>query len=410
MKTLKIFFYTLLAIFIGTITSCSSDETLDNVDNETNILSPLTVNVSLEDIETRGNLSMGSGTKVKYAWYSDDIIWAYSPNNNWYNKLYPAPVSGSNNYGDTNMPFSSKADETVKYDENETLIVILSGDKEGNTTKLGEKEDSNTLTFNRPTSSNTQRSNPDNALVITSGNDENRFSVSGNPYFLMATCCKVSGEGILSKFQGGTGSINVRGFIPLLRLNIPATSDDDAKDLSKLNYTITLTLKEGENSEGYPDNIKLKYLQSSSLSEKNVFEYTDDPITWGNPLNITLTSDATVNADKSSSIWNSEATTTKNTDKEGHIYIPFPALQYSKISVSVKVEAPASVTDESLTSLCKTYTYTVENVNGIKLTLDKESANKYYNIGDIWTRTSSEPSAAPARIKAGNGWVVTENE
>lgn len=409
MKTLNLFLYTLLVMFIGINCSCSSDETLISDDNEKNDLPPLTANISLEDIETRGNLSMAAGNKVKYRWFEDDILWAYYASENWYNKLYPTP-GNKKDYGNTRMYFSTKSDETVKYSSTEPLIIILSGDKYGNNIKPGESQ-SDVLTFNRyPIKSNPQVTNiDDNALAITAGNDANRFTTSGNPYFLMATCCSVSETGQLSEYEtGGTGSINVRGYIPLLRVNIPAADNVDAQELSKLNYTITMTLKEGEN-EGYPKQIKLKFLPSNNLTKDKVFEYADNPIVWDEkPLTITLKADAEKAVDKSATIWNCGGG--ENADYEGHIYLPFPAREYSKITVAIKVEAPESVTDGNLVALCKTYTYTAENIDGIKLDLGKNNANAYYNIGDIWTRTSSTSSSAPAKVKASNGWVVTENE
>lgn len=405
MKTLKILYsITALLAFSALTFSCSS-ENEENLNNGNEELKPISVYLSSDedDMNTRTSLSI-TQYYVKYGWYSDDIVWAYSPSKKYYNKLIPIE-DNSAKYGNTEMHFKSEG--TVDYTNNERLILLYSGDKTGNTSNPGTGETGMTeasLSFSRAES--------DNKMVFIYGNKTKPYSDDGNSFSIKGISGVVT-DGVFTKKK-----LNLVNVMPKLCFNIPAINEKDVTELSKLDYKIIVELKTSENSNaGYPDKVKLKLNTSVNDDDYPVFLYQENnAIEWGDPLKVKYEANGTEINKKSSSLWKAE-TNSKDVDNyRGYIFIPFPVIEsYAKLTVRVRIEYNGTENlSDDIKSLCKTYTFEKENItfeaNNKKGILYADNTSKIYDIGSIWTRTSSEPSAAPARIKAGNGWVVTENE
>lgn len=401
MKTINILNSIIAFSTFSILTFSCSSENEEGVDESNVGLKSISVNLSLDENEenTRTSLLIKSDN-IQSKWYSDDIVWAYSPAKKYYNKLVPIE-DNSASFGQTEMHFISEG--TVDYENGEMLILVYSGDKTGNTSKPGTGEGiltDSSLSFNR--------ASDDNTMAIIYGNSDNHYSDTGNSFSVRGVAGTVT-DGLFN-----ASKLNMVSAMPKLRFSIPAIDTDDVESLSKLDYKIIVTLEnnDGTENKGFPKTVKLNFLEGNDLKEQSVFGYPEtDAITWGDDLKIKYTSNATERNAKSSSLWNYTETGKADDDIDlykGYIFIPFPAINYTKLTVRVRVENNSGETlTEDLNNLCKTYTFTND---GISLSLKKDYANRIYDIGSIWTRTSSEPSAAPARIKAGNGWVVTENE
>ncbi len=380
---------------VSGMASCSSDDNEDGIGggNEGSKLAPITVKLSAADGDgTRAALSNNVVGKVKNKWYEEDIVWAYSPSKHYYNKLKPSADEHAQE-GYTEMTFHSEGD--VDYTVGERLILLYSGDKDGNASNPGNGDN------NPATGENTvifERSENGNDMFFLWGNDTRHFADNyidangkdrGNPYHMKTASATILDNGNLA--NGNDSKINLRSYIPLLRITLPATDFNNAQELAKLDYKITLRMKQGDNI-GYPSKLTFEYLTGNALKYQDCLQYVaDNPVEWdNNDLVLTLTHNGTTDWDKSSSIWydNTGENGYDNVNKPaGQILIPFPALEYDDMSIKVEVTNPDNVS--GLDAFVGTYVYTLPAGSTFHFDLTDEKANAVYPLGNVWTNGSN---------------------
>lgn len=397
MKTLKIFAYMFaLACFSGAVSSCSSDDVEDNGEDVTPVLPAISGAISVADgNDTRGSMKYNSDkTALKLTWYADDYVWAYSPSKQFYNKLVPAP---GQDFG-TGTSFNFVSEGNVNYTPGERLILIYSGYKTDDSQSSGAEKEVKEITFKK-------RENT--TLAIICGNSEKGrvFSDEGNYFFFKASSGTIDATGKLTK------DADLRSYMPLLRVGIPASDAADAEKLGKLDYTIKVSAKIlDETNEGFPESVTYSLLDATTgLSKNKTLAYPDKYYTWGDPYVHSLTENNASPALKSYSLWHDKAENTK-LELNGYVFIPIPALNYTELNVVVTVSDPDG--NSGLADKCGTYSYKTTNFTVVDkddketkyYTLDatafkKEIVNRVLQLGNIWSRGTET---------AGKAWTFTK--
>lgn len=389
MKTLKIFAYMFaLACFSGAVSSCSSDDVEDNGEDVTPVLPAISGAISVADgNDTRGSMKYNTDGSLKLTWYADDYVWAYSPSKQFYNKLVPEP---NQDFG-TGTTFNFVSEGNVNYTPGERLILIYSGYKTDDSQSSGAESEVKQITFKK-------RENT--TLAIICGNSEKGrvFSDEGNYFFFKVSSGTINDKGKLKT------DADLRSYMPLLRVGIPASDAADAEKLGKLDYTIKVSAKTQEQTtEGFPESVTYSLLDATTgLSKNKTLAYPDDYYTWGEPYVHSLTENDASQALKSYSLWHDKPVNTE-LELNGYVFIPIPALNYTELNVVVTV----SDTDgnSGLSDLCGTYSYTTTKFTvGTDGTLDatafdKKIVNRVLQLGNIWTRGNET---------AGKAWTFTQ--
>lgn len=405
---MKVFDIFKSAIMIAAVSmaavSCSSDDTADDGNGNNASLPQISGNISADDEggNARGSMFINNRNQLKTLWYANDYLWAYSPSKKFYNKLVPAPGQ-ENDFGEkTSLNFVSVG--KVDYTPGEELVLFYSGYKGADNMNSGFAGDGSIITFKRDMAK---------SLAIICGNagtNDRLFSDEGNTYFFKATRMTINADGSLKK-----SSENIRAYMPLLRVGIPANFDGtdkqtaiaDATELAKLQYKITVATNiDEETTAGYPNTITYNIKDNFETSGSSVLEYPANYYTWGEPYTATLTPGNTDPAFASSSLWDSRDGATDYTFN-GIILIPMPALNYNKLTVTVEVSAPAG-TNTELSNLLGTYTFTttkftISGNDGGTLNADSEGfkkgiVNTVISLGNIWSR---------GKETAGGAWKFT---
>lgn len=387
MKILKNFAYMFaLACFSGAVSSCSSDDVEDNGEGATSVLPAIRGAISVADgNDTRGSLKYNSDkTALKLTWYADDYVWAYSPSKRFYNKLVPAP--GQDKDFGTATKFDFVSEGNVDYTPGEKLILLYSGYKTDDSKGSGVEEAVKQITFKK-------RNNT--TLAIICGNSEKGrvFSDEGNYFFFKASSGTIDATGKL------TTQANLRSYMPLLRIGIPASDEADATELGKLDYEIKVSAKiQDETTEGFPESVTYSLLEGDDLTTNQTLKYPTAPsayYVWGEPYVHSLTENNASQALKSYSLWHDKPVNTE-LELNGYVFIPIPALNYTELNVVVTVSD--SDGNSGLSELCGTYSYTTHNFKVGDKTLDatafdKDIVNRVLQLGNIWKRGTETGSA-----------------
>lgn len=416
MKTAKYFLGAAAVCGVFSMSSCSEDNS-GIIDGNVS-LAPITLNATVEgdDNSNAGparagliinNDNNGSLKNVQNSWYNNDVVWAWSSKTSAYNKLVPT-ADDKDTFGQSAMGFSSGTN-VVSYEPSERLILINSGDQ-----TLG------TSTANSGYNLTLKRSNDDNDMVLVYGDGTGEpYSDAGNAFSLKRTSADITEAGLLVKTASNNGDSEPSAFVslsPKLLIELPASSDEDVEALSKLTYKFIVTMNTGEDadkdSKGFPKEFSLKYVSDpskiKSSNSHQVFQTDDVDIQYGNSLQVKFTANGADAKHKSSSLWNK---TDGASDKYlGYVFIPVPPVEYTGLTVKVRVEKPEGVTDTSVDDVAgKTYTLTYSGTVLESVTVNsKGTVNKVFKLGAIWNRTSSAKPTNGAVV--GTGWVVTEND
>lgn len=416
----KQFIYTsaVTALLASGLASCSSDDAIDNEIAE-NKLAPITMTVGTdEEISdntlTRTSITFTGGIELsgtQNVWEGNDVVWAYSTSKNFFNKL-KADNKAGDKYHDKELDFSS--DGEVSYTADERLVLFNCGDNSGNTNLTNDEKYNIKLT----------RNNDDNLMVSVygGGEDGRTYTDEGNAFSLRRVSAVVKDDGKLYKTSTSknASTSSFQNTASKVYFYMPAKSIEDAEKLAKLTYKIIISVADAEENEGYPKSVSFKFdntLSTKTSDNEKVFDTKTGAVTeWGEALKVKFTPNGSDLRHMSSAIWN----TTSGADDElqGMVFFLLPPNVYTKVSVKVRVEAPANENiDEDIKALCKTYSYTFapeEDSYYDNSDPNLKSTNGFTTekLGAIWNRTNSsaKPFGFFASSGASTGWVVTEND
>lgn len=407
------------ALLASSFASCSSDDIINDNSAETK-LAPISMTVGADEegshstIKRTGMVFTG-GTSIsgtQNVWEANDVVWAYSPAQDYFNKLVSISNS-ADDFHEKEINFAS-GDNKVDYEPDERVILFNTGDNTGNTNLVSSEDGNVKLT----------RATDDNLMVCVYGDGESvpAYTDEGNAFSFRRSSAILKEDGLFYKTTSATksSSISLQNTYTKVYFTIPALSKEDAEKLAKLTYKIVVKVTDNEDNSGYPQTVA--YTFDNTLVNKNgtngekVFDDATTT-TWGKQLQVKFTPNGADARHKSSSLWN----TTSGADDEnlGMVFFLLPPNIYKNISVKVRIEATDGETiDEDIKALCKTYSFAFAPT----------SEDDYYDCSDcnaksssgfqtekldaIWNRTNSsaKPAGFLARSSASTGWVVTEND
>ncbi len=336
MRSLKYAYLFVAVLMSAAITSCSSDDVIDTNVEETSRLSfSVSTDLNNQNSSTRAYLHQDGGDLVQY-WQKDDHLLFYSPAKKYYNSL--VLFRGV----DTSFgAFESESNLDTQFHGGETGAMLYCGEKNymeelrGGASDLG-------LTLSR-------ENVEDNKLAIFYGNGEEHFVDNGNP-FIFKACSAVA-----KTIYGPAQSFTLVSRVPKIRLEFPAIDKEQAEELAKLDYTITVDLKDAEgDNTGFPQKMNLQLDVADGNVTSNVIKYDEAKggLEWGKELTVKFKG-----GDTSKDIWfyNGE---TDEMGLKGYVYIPFPAWDYSLFTVTVDIEKPEGVSvSQEIEELCGQFKY-----------------------------------------------------
>lgn len=368
-----------MAAFAAVTTACSSDDDAIQVANTKTLSMVAHTNETEGDFDTaakakpsRINSYFNADNDAYSLWDGDDVVWAYSPAENAWNKMTATGTAG-NKW----MPFAC---DNAKYDDGEIMVLVYNGDNSF-TPSTG------SITLNRPESDN------DLAIVYGSSSATTHYSDKGNPFSIKRAGASVE-SGVLQSTDNQLVMING---MAKLRISLPAASAEEAAEMAKLQYQITVELS-GNTGRGtsnqfadkYPSSVVYTLRNADGLnSASEVYDvFSASKKNWGDKLKINI-KPGTDNKLNSSLLWN-----TSNSEAvdylKGYILVPIPDANYTGVTVKVYVTNPnnetLSTTASSLVGKVWKYTKTLQTATNISLS-SSTTINKVYGLDAMWDTT-----------------------